>query len=165
MEVTRQFKVFSAIGGGSGSTPTINGRRGSRRSRALASRDRPSNSGGIMKKHFTLMELVCALGLLAMAATLFSASMHNFRIMDKNFTRESRALQVLDNSIERISFEKKPDIKTIKEIFEDEFGRSVLEGDGEVSNTCEIRENKILLKIKQKNGRKLAAVEIKLVKQ
>ncbi|MFZ2653425.1 MAG: hypothetical protein WAX69_00785 [Victivallales bacterium] len=114
-----------------------------------------------MKNKFTMMELVFAMGLLAMVGALFSSSVHNLRIMDRNFTRESRALQVLDNSLERISFEKNADFKRMKDIFEDEFRRSVLEGDEEVRKSCEIRNGKAVLEIQRKNGKKMARIEIK----
>ncbi|HCE44736.1 MAG TPA: hypothetical protein DET40_14435 [Lentisphaeria bacterium] len=115
-----------------------------------------------MKKNkFTLMELIFAMGLLAMVAALFSSSAYNLRIMDRNFTRESRALQVLDNSLERISFEKNADFARIKDIFEDEFKKSVLECDDEVRKSCEIRNGRAVLEIQRKNGKKMARIEIK----
>ncbi|HBC88632.1 MAG TPA: hypothetical protein DCZ94_16920 [Lentisphaeria bacterium] len=114
-----------------------------------------------MKNKYTLMELIFAMGLLAMVAALFSSSAHNLRVMDRNFTRESRALQVLDNSLERISFEKKADFARIKDIFEDEFRRSVLEGDDDVRKCCEIRNGRAVLEIQRKNGKKIGRIEIK----
>lgn len=114
-----------------------------------------------MRHRYTLMELVCALGLLSMVAVLFSSSVNNLRILDKNFTRESRALQVLDNSLERISFEKNADYKRVSDIFEDEFRKSVLEGDEEVRKSCELRGGKAVLEIQRKNGKKIAKIEVK----
>ncbi|MEI6423472.1 MAG: hypothetical protein WCP55_14720 [Lentisphaerota bacterium] len=114
-----------------------------------------------MKHRYTLLELVCAIGLLAMVSVLFSSAVHNLRILDKNFTRESRALQVLDNSLERISFEKNADFKRINDIFEDEYKRSVLEGDEEVRKSCELRNGKAVLEIQRKNGKKIAKIEVK----
>jgi hypothetical protein len=115
-----------------------------------------------MKNKYTLIEVVFAMGLLALVAVLFSSSAHNLRIMDRNFTRESRALQVLDNSLERISFEKNADFKRVKDVFEDEFRKSVLEGDEEVRKSCEIRNGKAVLEIHRKSRKRMAKIEIKL---
>ena len=71
-------------------------------------------------------------------------------------------MQVLENSIERISYEKKAGFEDIRDIFEDEFSKSVLNGDEETVKSCGIRNGKAVLEIKRKSGRKLASVEIKI---
>gem|GEM_PF-1994594 len=116
------------------------------------------------EKHFCLMELVVALGLLGLAFTLFLSASGNARAMERNFTRESRAVQVLDNTIERISFEKNASVEEAKDIFEDEFARSRLIDDIDALRSSEVRDGKLRLEITRKNGKRLAAVEIRIGK-
>jgi hypothetical protein len=114
---------------------------------------------------FSLMELVFALGLLMFAATLFYMAADNLNTLEKRVTAENRALQVLDNTVERLSFEGKTDFLKIKSIFEDEFSRSILSETEGVAMTCESRNGSALVTIQGKNDRRLAWIEIPIEKE
>lgn len=77
---------------------------------------------------FILMETVMALGLLMVLAAAFFVSLRTLDRMDRAFTAETRALQTVGNTVERLGQLKHYDAAGIKRVFLDEFGKSGFPG-------------------------------------
>jgi len=73
-----------------------------------------------VKKTYFMVEIIMALALLALLAACFAASLRVVDKMDRLFSAETRALMVVDNTVERLSHLSGYDAERIRTIFLDE---------------------------------------------
>jgi len=111
--------------------------------------------------YMLMVELLCAVALLGIISTCFFMTINHMDKAEKNFTRENRAILVLDNSLERINALQDATPENIKTIFEDECLKSSLNGNKKIIPFCEIRKNTIQLSFKDGRNRIVTQVSIK----
>jgi len=110
-------------------------------------------------RHFTLLELIFALGLLVLLATCFADSLELVRRQDRWFTEENRALLILDNTLERLTARPVRTLEEAQAIFLDEFRQSGLSANPELSPVCNLNQRRLVLEILKQNRKPLAHLE------
>ncbi len=108
-----------------------------------------------------MTELICAVALLGLVSTCFFMTINGMKKAEANFIREHRAILVLDNTLERIDSLKKSPPEKIKAVFDDEYRKSSLYGNKNLSANCEIRKNSVQLSFKDTKNRTVAQTTIK----
>ena len=114
----------------------------------------------MIKKQYTMLEIICALALFAVLTTAFFKSMDTLRKMDRDFTSENRALMVLDNTFERLGAMNDYSSSDVETAFLDEYAKSGLSPD-RISPVCKRHGSSIMLILIKKNGKPLIEVNIK----
>jgi hypothetical protein len=112
-----------------------------------------------------MMEIIFAIGLMALLSACFFASLGTVRDMAGVFTEESRARLVLDNTVERLSGAAGFSPDELRRVFLDEYGKSCLADNSALKP--EIRRDGACVcpSIIKKNGKPLAELRIKCEKQ
>ena len=114
-----------------------------------------------MRQNYTMLELVAALAVMALLTTCFFASLRSLVDMDKAFSAESRAILVLDNTLERAEFLKSPSSDELKRLFDSEYGKSPLKADDSIRKSFDYAEGEAHFRILKANGKPLAEVKVK----
>lgn len=73
-----------------------------------------------MKRYFTMLELVCALGCLSILLAVFYTLQTNLKRAEQNFNAETAAILVMQNTLERLRMEERPNPATARRIFLEE---------------------------------------------
>ncbi len=121
----------------------------------------PTSQKNLKISYFTILEIAVALMILAILATSFFAAVHNMNKITKRTIIESRAILILDNTLERLMQLPDRDPKKIKLIFNDEFSKSSIVNKKSITKICGIRKNTLNISI-QKNSKTIAEVNINL---
>ena len=112
------------------------------------------------RQQFSLIEVMFALALLmAMGAGVFAGIRMN-QTMQRHYVHEQAALQVLDNTLERIAAESAPALERVERILAEEYSASSLAEVSRFSACCELRNSEVTLAVVDRNGRTLAEVRI-----
>jgi len=110
---------------------------------------------------YNLMEIVVAVGL---SGLLFSCAISAFRLMaqtQRETACRQTAMQVLDNTVERVAASGTRDRTSLGRILKDEFKKSELLGVSQRFGVrCESRSGNWRLAVLRPNGRALAEVRI-----
>jgi len=110
---------------------------------------------------YSLTELVFALGLLAILMACFHTS---YRVVSKQnqvFGDETRALQVIDNTVERLSVRESYTGADIEAVFQEEYGKSGLSVGSRYRPTCTQDSHTAILTVLRKNGRALVRIKLR----
>jgi len=89
------------------------------------------------------------------------SSLHFTRKMQRRFTREHRAVLVLDNVVERLSATSDVDQAAVRRALRLELSRSELGGRQSLSPLCEVRDGCLNVEILDGGGRPLARTRMK----
>ena len=117
-----------------------------------------------MRRHaYNLMEIVVAVGL---SGLLFTCAINAFHLIgqtQRDTACRQTAIQVLDNTVERIAAQPARDRETLGRIFQDEFNKSDLPARSRRFRArCETQNGEWQLAVLRPNGRALAAAGIPL---
>jgi len=113
------------------------------------------------RTNYTMLELIAALGALALLSACFLASLKSLAKMEWISSSENRAILVLDNVLERAESIKKPSAQDIKRVFDSEYSKSPLGDDSRIHAAFVDSGDKVRLRILKPNGKPLAEVEVK----
>ena len=116
--------------------------------------------------YFMMLELTASVVILVILTTSFFLVVNNMNKATTKIVTESRAILVLDNTLERISQISDRNPEKIKRIFNDEFKKSSIGNIKSVTNICEIRKTcvrkkNLTISIKR-NSKTLAEININL---
>ena len=109
----------------------------------------------------TMLELICAVALLALLSACFFASLKTVRDADVLFTSENRAQLVLDNTVERLAGMRRFTDADLDRIFSDELAKSCLAGNPKFKAEIRREGSFICPAIMKQNGKAWAEVKIK----
>lgn len=109
----------------------------------------------------TLIEVAMALILLGVLTAAFCSTLHRLRQVQTRVGIESVAVLVLDNTLERvIHAAEPPDADGIIAICRDEFSRTPLAANPELSLACELRKGVVACEIRNRRNANLASLDI-----
>ena len=112
-------------------------------------------------RHYVmLIEVVFAMGLLLMLSTAFLASMRSVSRLNNLVAAEAQAVQVADNSVERLAALANYSSAQVKVIFMDEYNKSSLPIAKKITTKIIEQPNQLLLQFIKPNGRTLLEVKI-----
>ena len=114
---------------------------------------------------FTLIEVVVAIGVLALLMTGAYSGLCLISSMQSHYLLEDKALEVLDNAVERLAAEPAPDVSRAAEILHREFRYSGLENDGNAVLECAASESNLEIRIRTRGGNRLAHLVLNLPAQ
>ncbi len=107
-----------------------------------------------------LIEVVFAMGLLLMLSAAFMASIRSMHKLNNLVGAEAQAIQVTDNTVERIAALPNYSLAQVKTIFMDEYSKSSLPLSKKIRAQVVEQPNQLLLQFIKPNGRKLLEVTI-----
>jgi hypothetical protein len=102
-----------------------------------------------------------ALGLLLLLFACYFQSAKSLEAMDRFFSKESRAILVLDNTIERLGARKHYGSKEIKQIFLEEFRKGGFGDNSLIVPKAVIKNDMVKLSVLKANGKAIIEVEVK----
>ncbi len=73
-----------------------------------------------MKRYFTMLEMICALGCLSILLAVFYTLQTSLKRTEQNFNAETAAILAMQNTLERLRMEEKPDRMAAQRIFLEE---------------------------------------------
>jgi len=114
--------------------------------------------------YFVVTEIVMALGLMMLLYVCYFASTKTIDKMDRAFTNDARALQTMNNTIERLNNKKDYSGIDVKKIFMDEFGKSGFAMNSQIVAQVKIHADSTALAIIKANGKAIIEVQIKCQK-
>lgn len=109
---------------------------------------------------FTTLELVVAMGMLSLLFAAFFATLRSVCALEERCALETRAVIVLQNTVERLAADDAPSLSAAQELLADEFGKSDLPRLGGMAAVCRLVEGRAKAEIRRADGRPVAAVEI-----
>ena len=112
-------------------------------------------------KYMMMLELVCAVAILAIISTAFFMTMNMMNKAESNFVQKHRALFVLDNTLERIEFMDDRTPEKVKKIFDDEYSRSQLYGVKRVTPLFKVENGLTELGFVDDKNRTICSVSVK----
>jgi prepilin-type N-terminal cleavage/methylation domain-containing protein len=123
---------------------------------------RPSGScsGGAPGHWFTLIEVVAAMGVLALLTTGAYSGLRLTERMSTHYVVEDTALEVLDNAVERLASEGTVTVTRATTVMKDEFGRSGLARDHGAALMCRETPNGVTVHIESRGHNRLAQIEL-----
>jgi uncharacterized protein (UPF0335 family) len=110
---------------------------------------------------FILTEMVMALGLMMVLFVCYFTSVKTIDKMDKAFTNDTRALQTVSNTVERLEHKKQYSCDDIKRIFMDEFCKSGFSENSRIVPYVKINVESADLALIKANGKAIIEVQIK----
>ena len=113
------------------------------------------------KQGFALLEVVAALGILVMLFGFFYTALNGMYQIQDVYQAESRAVILLNNTVERCNAEKKLSHDIVSSIFLDEFQKSDLFYQEGFSPVCKEEKNFSILSVMKENGKPLAELKFK----
>ena len=114
--------------------------------------------------YFVVTEIVMALGLLMLLSACYFASMKTIDKMDRTFTNDTRALQTVANTVERLDNKKDYRSGDVKRIFMDEFGKSGFAENSGIVPRVSVGDEYTELTLLKANGKPVIEVKIKCQK-
>jgi len=114
--------------------------------------------------YFVVTEIVMALGLLMLLFACYFASMKTIDKMDRAFTNDTRALQTVANTVERLDDKKDYRGNDVKRIFMDEFKKSGFSENSGIAPHVKIDADFTELSLLKANGKPVIEVKIKCQK-
>ena len=108
-----------------------------------------------------MVEIVVALGLVALLGVCYSASVKTIDRMDRAFTNDARALQTISNTVERLAQKKRYGNDDIRKIFLDEFSKSGFTADPKITPLVKTETDGSKLALLRANGK--AVIEVKIL--
>jgi hypothetical protein len=109
---------------------------------------------------FTIMELTAATGLLIFVISAFAVSLNGTLGLERVYQSESRALVVLNNTLERLGIQENCTVALAERILMHELSESPLGAQDECTAVCEVTDQVLILAIDTREGRRLAKVAI-----
>lgn len=110
---------------------------------------------------FVLIEIVVAMGLIMLLYACYFGAARALRKMDRAFTGDTRALQTVSNTIERLENKKRYGNNDIKRIFMDEFQKGGFAENSGVTPQIKQNADSSTLSFIRKNGKAVIEVKIK----
>ena len=110
---------------------------------------------------FVCIEMLMALGLMLLLSVCYFASLKTIDRMDRAFTNDARALQVISNTVERLDRQKHYSPADIKRIFTDEFDKGGFPENSKISTNIKAGTDSSTLTILKANGKAIIEVKIK----
>lgn len=114
--------------------------------------------------YFVVTEIVMALGLMMLLFVCYFASTKTIDKMDRSFTNDTRALQTVSNTVERLDRQKKYNGNDVKRIFMDEFSKSGFALNAKIVPRVRIKADFTDLSLIKANGKAIIEVQIKCQK-
>ena len=114
-----------------------------------------------MKRNFIFIEVMCALGLLVLLSVCFFASLNTIKRMDRAFSNDTRALQTVSNTVERLRFMKKFKNDEIKKVFIDEFQKGGFSKNCGITPMVKAKPDSSDIALLRANGKTIIEVNIK----
>ena len=109
---------------------------------------------------FTILELTAATGLLIFVISAFAVALNGTIALERVYESESRALVVLDNTLERVGIQEGCTVALAERILMHEFSESELGSQDGYTAVCEATDQVLILAIDTRAGRRLAEVAI-----
>jgi len=107
---------------------------------------------------YTVIELAVAVGILTTVIGCFALTMRGIHEMEKLFQMETKAIVLLNNTIERLEAQEKRDINSVRWILNDEFKKNSMSSG--LTPICKIENAKILICVTKKNGKPVAELKL-----
>jgi hypothetical protein len=101
-----------------------------------------------------------ALGLVVILSLCYFASMKAVDKMDRAFTNDTRALQVVGNTIERLYNKENYTSKDVRNIFMDEFRKGGFSTNSGISPKVKMKQDSTVLGLLRANGKAIIEVNI-----
>lgn len=115
----------------------------------------------LINRHYVmLIEIIFAMGLLLMLSSVFLASMRSVKQLNNLVMAEAQAVQVADNTVERLSAMPNYSSAQVKAVFMDEYAKSNLPIVKKITPQITEQPNQLLLQFIKPNGRQLLEVKI-----
>lgn len=114
--------------------------------------------------YFVVTEIVMALGLLMLLSVCYFFSMRTIDKMDRAFTDDTRALQTVSNTVERLDNKRQYRGEDVKRIFMDEFKKSGFAINSGITPRVKIGADSTELSLLKANGKAVIEVNIKCQK-
>lgn len=114
--------------------------------------------------YFVLTEIVMAMGLMVLLYVCYFASTKTIDKMDKAFTNDTRALQTVSNTVERLKHKIHYSGEEVKRIFMDEFSKSGFAKNSKIVPRVRINPGSTTLALIKANGKAIIEVRIKCQK-
>jgi hypothetical protein len=112
-------------------------------------------------RHYVmLIEVVFAMGLLLMLSSVFMASMRSVHNLNNLVVAEAQAVQVADNTVERLAAMPGYSAAQVKAVFMDEYAKSSLPIAKKITPQITEQPNQLLLQFIKPNGKQLLEVKI-----
>ena len=115
----------------------------------------------LLNSHYVmLIEVVFAMGLLLMLSAAFMASIRSMHKLNNLVGAEAQAVQIADNTVERLAAMPNYSATQVKAIFMDEYAKSSLPLAKKITPQITDQPNQLLLQFIKPNGRQLLEVKI-----
>ena len=115
----------------------------------------------LKKNYFVCIEAVMALGLLVLLFACYFQSVRSLEAMDRSFSKESRAILVVDNTVERLGARKYYGSREIKKIFLEEFRKGGFGDNSLIAPKVVVKNDMVKLSVLKANGKAIIEVEVK----
>lgn len=125
-------------------------------SRKTGIRGRPR----VRKTRLTLIEVVVGMGVFVLIGTGAYSGLRLTERMNNHYLLEDKALEVLDNAVERLAAEGDVTVPRATAVIRDEFEQSALAADHGATLTCRQTESGLSASVATRGGNRLAQVTL-----